>query len=200
MDRPRVNTSGRAGVGVYNRPGIRAYNKARPRMCVRTNKQYAFARDTEANLQSLHSLEPCASVRMRILSKTGQRHRKEEHNNCSCDHVLEKGTCQHEPSAHSVSADACRLTGVSRCLSTHRCQLMPVDSQVSVDSQTLHPTQRAFLLNVVFRQIWKARLWTPTGLAVLWACPRRLAFSTPPASTVCVRNASKQTSLHVSNS
>ena len=27
---------------------------------------------------------------------------------------------------------------------------MPVDSHVSVDSQTLHPTQRAFLLNEVF--------------------------------------------------
>ena len=57
--------------------------------------------------------------------KTGQRHRKEEHNNCSCDHVLEKARVS---TSHPLILS----------------QPMPVDSQVSVDSQTLHPTQRAF--------------------------------------------------------
>ena len=55
----------------------------------KTNNAF-FARDTDANLQSLVHLSHAQMCTMGSSVATGQRDRKEEHNNWSCDHVLEK--------------------------------------------------------------------------------------------------------------
>ena len=58
-------------------------------VCKDVNKQCAFARDTEAKLQSLAHLSH-AQMCAQQFCRTGQRHREKEQNNSSCDHVLEK--------------------------------------------------------------------------------------------------------------
>ena len=85
--------------------------------------------------------------------ETGQRHRKEERNSCPCDHVLEKARVSTSP-LHILS------------------------QQMSVDTQTPPQTRRAFLLDVVIRQI-------RSGLSSRLLTER----------TVCVRNTDKQISL-----